>query len=138
MYQLRATVVKTPENKDDPPIISQVGPDLDIMKLGLPNTLQIGPGQVPHMFLLLQGGHFELAVPKDSIKDKYASHTEGIENDNDDGYMAEEEEDDPKNDPPRTLDEKLQDIEGKYNKLKHEYIKSQHKIKSLKAYIKKI
>ena len=138
MYQLRATVVKVAENKDDPPIIAQLGPDMDIIKLGLPHTLHIGPGQVPHMFLLLQGGHYDLAVPRDSIRDKYTSQPEGIVNENDDGYMAEKEEDDPENEPPKTMEEKLTNMEEKYNKLKHEYVKSQHEIKSLKAYIRKI
>ena len=137
MYQLKATVVKVAEKKDDPPIIAQLGPDTDITQFGLPHTLHIGPGQVPHMFLLLQGGHYDLAVPRDSIREKYTPHPEGVVND-DDGYMAEKEEDDPENEPLRTMDEKLTDIEEQYKKLKHEYMKSQHEIKSLRAYIREI
>ena len=71
MYQMGATVVKVGNNEKNPPTILHAGPDNDIKKLGLPNTVHIEPGKVPHMFLLLKGAHYDLAVPKDTIKEKY-------------------------------------------------------------------
>ena len=53
MYQMNTTIVKMSDN-DNLPTINQVGPDDDIKKLGLPNTVQIKPGKVPHKFLLLR------------------------------------------------------------------------------------
>ena len=80
-------------------MVLQVGPDEDILKLGLPNTIQIGSGQVPHMFLLLQGAHYELAVPKESIKEKC---TVEVEHDNEEkGYRAEEEDEESDQEPPK-------------------------------------
>ena len=71
MYQMGATIVKVAENERNPPTILHVGPDEDIKKLGLPNTVLIEPGKVPHMYLLLKGAHYDLAVPKDALKEKY-------------------------------------------------------------------
>ena len=73
MYQMEATVVKVPANEKNPPSINHLGPDNDIKKLGLPNTVQIKSGNVPHMFLLLRGAHYDLAVPKDTLIEKYVS-----------------------------------------------------------------
>ena len=73
MYQMGATIVKMAENGKNPPTILHAGPDDDIKKLGLPNTVQIKPGKVPHMYLLLKGAHYDLAVPKDTLTEKYVA-----------------------------------------------------------------
>ena len=73
MYQMNATIVKVADNENNPPTINHVGPDDEIKKLGLPNTVHIEPGKVPHMFLLLRGAHYDLAVPKYTMKEKYVS-----------------------------------------------------------------
>ena len=125
-YSMTATVVKASENKDDPPSINQVGPDQDIFKLGLPNTSKVGSGKVPNMFLLLQGAHYDLVVPRQSIGEKF-SHI-----DKDKGYEAEEEEEPPENNP-ETMEEKLKNMEDKYTRLKLSYTRSLEEIKCLKA-----
>ena len=76
---MSAQVVKMTGNKDDTPVILQVGPDKDILKLGLPNTLRIGPGKVPTMYLLLRGSHYDLAISRESITNKYTSLQESDE-----------------------------------------------------------
>ena len=71
MYQMCATIVKVADDEKNPPSILQVGPDEDIKKLELPDTIQIDAGKVPHMYLLLRGAHYDLAVPNDSISEKF-------------------------------------------------------------------
>ena len=122
----RSTVVKVSEGKNTPPSINQVGPDPDILKLGLPNTLRVGLGNVPNMFLLLQGGHYDLVVARQSIGDKLSQ----IEKDK--GYEGEEEEEQTK-DNPKTMEEQLKDMEDKYIRLQQSYTRSLEEIKCLKA-----
>ena len=88
------------------------------------------------MFLLLQGAHYELAVPKDSIKEKYTIELE--DNNDDQGYKAEDEDDDLEQEPPKTTEQKLEDMEKKFNKLKNDHIKSLDQIKSLKIRVKSL
>ena len=68
-YQMAATVVKAAETKNDLPTINQVGPDKDIGQLGLSNSVLIGQGNVPTMYLLLKGAHYTLAVPRATINE---------------------------------------------------------------------
>ena len=63
MYSMNVTIVKPSGHEDNLPNILHVGPDKDILKLELPNTVEIGPGIVPDMFMILQGSHYDLAVP---------------------------------------------------------------------------
>jgi hypothetical protein len=103
LYQMTASVVKVSEVKDNVPFISQVGPDKDIQKLALSNTTLVGQGNVPEMHLLLEGAHYSLVVPRDSMNQRHAAHPEKeddtVINWEDDGYVAEtddvgDEEDD--------------------------------------------
>ena len=126
MYQMSAVVIKVVGGKDDPPSILQVGPDQDIMGLGLPDTAMVGRGTVPTMFLLLQGGHYDLAVPEVSIKEKYLINVS-------DGDDEEEVENTKSNEPQQTTEEKLSDMEKKYELLKQAYTESLGEIRSLKV-----
>ena len=104
------------QNEDDNPFITQVNPDKDILKLGLPSTTLVGPGNVPRMFLLLKGAHYDLAVPKQTIKDKF------ISNESDGDSLIK---------PPKSTQERLQDLEDKYSKLKVTYGKALKIIETL-------
>ena len=55
-----------------------------------------------------------------------------------DGYSAEEEEDELPRDEPKTTEDKLKDLEGKYAELKLNYVDSLKEIKILKAKLKKV
>ena len=129
MFQMTTTIVSVPNNNTDSPTIQQVGPDPDILKLELPNTVEIAAGLVPDMFLLLQGAHYDLAVSRESMNEKYSTK---------DGYNAEEEEDELPRDEPKTTEDKLKDLEGKYAELKLNYVTSLKEIKTLKAKLKKV
>jgi hypothetical protein len=98
-----ATIVKVVGGKDDSPVILQVGPDLNIMNLGLPDTAMVGHGTVPTMFLLLQGGHYDLAVPEVSITEKYLINVS-------DGDDEGEGDNTGSKEPPKTTEEKLKDM----------------------------
>ena len=136
MYRMSATVVKVSHDDDEHPTINHVGPDTDIQKLNLSNTSLIGPNQVPTMLLLLQGAHYELAVPRESIKEKYVDHP--CDSGEEEGYMAEEEENENYlKKTPKTQVEKFEELEIKYSNLKEDYQKAMAKIKSLKLKIKK-
>ena len=89
MYLMSASVVKVIGGEDDLPMISQVGPDKDILKLGLANSTLVSPGTVSQMHLLLEDAHYSLVVPRASINEKYASHPEKEDEKEDDGYEAE-------------------------------------------------
>ena len=130
MYQMSAIVVKMRESEDDLPVILHVSPDADIRKLGLRNTTLINPGQVPTMYLLLQGAHYELAVPRSSTTTKYSHQKEA------DGYEPEEEdetdeEDEKSKNDPETPETRLTKMERKYANLNDKYSKSLQKIKYL-------
>ena len=131
--QYSATVVRISEDKNSPPSINQVGPDPDILNLGLPNTSNVGSGIVPNMFLLLQGGHFDLIVARHSIGEKFSSieKEKGYEAEEEGGGSEEEEESTENN--PKTMEEKLKDMEDKYTRLKQSYTKSLSEIKFLRA-----
>ena len=106
-YQMAATVVKVVEGKGDP-VILELQPDPDILQLGLPDTALIPGGKLPTMILLLQGAHYSLAIPEESIRDKYTTQ----END---GYKAEEEEDEnPAIIELESTEEKFKDMETKF------------------------
>ena len=126
MYQIDATIVKVVGGKDDSPVILQVGPDLNIMNLGLPDTAMVGHGTVPTMFLLLQGGHYDLAVPEVSITEKYLINVS-------DGDDEGEGDNTGSKEPPKTTEEKLKDMEEKYELLKQAYMESLGEIRSLKS-----
>ena len=68
MYSMEAAVIKVAEAKNYPPSVLQVGPDKNVMTLGLPNSILIGPGQVP------QNAHTDLDVPKRSIFSEAPPH----------------------------------------------------------------
>ena len=127
-YQMSAVVVKAAHSKDDSPVVARVGPDPDILKLGLPNTTLIGPDQVPTMYLLLQGAHYDLAVLRETIAEKYMTSQEGT--DHDGGYDAEEEDDNVE--VCKTSEEKLVEMTQKYNRLKGQHIKILEELKDLK------
>ena len=122
-------IVSVSNNNNDSPTIHQVGPDPDILKLELPNTVEIAAGVVPDMYLLLQGAHYDLAVSRESMNEKYTTK---------DGYNAEEEEDELPRDEPKTTEDKLKDLEEKYAELKLNYVDSLKEIKTLKAKLKKV
>ena len=130
-YQMTVTVVKVIGAECDP-VISEIGPDPDILKLGLPNTTLMRLGQVPAMYLLLEGAHYDLAIPEETIHEKYS----GTSNDSDhgDGYMAEEEGDEAE--VFKTPEERLTEVITKYNKLKLEHKQSLREIKDLKSRLK--
>ena len=130
MFQMTTRIVSVSDNNNDSPTIHQVGPDPDILKLELPNTVEIAARVVPDMYLLLQGAHFDLAVSRESMNEKYSTK---------DGYNAEEEEEDePPRDGPKTTEDKLKDLEEKYAELKLNYVDSLKEIKTLKAKLKKV
>ena len=53
MYSMEARVIKVSEAKNEPPSVLHVGPDKDILKPGLSNSVLIGHGKVPTMYMLL-------------------------------------------------------------------------------------
>ena len=89
MYQVPASVVKVTGGEDDRPTIFQVGPDKDILELALSNTSLVRPGTVPPMHLLLEGAHYSLVIPRESMTERHASHPEEENQKEDDGYDAE-------------------------------------------------
>ena len=130
MYQMSATIVKVVGGEGDPPVILQVGPDKDIMDLGLPDTAMVVHGTVPTMFLMLQGGHYDLAVAEASITEKYLTNVS-------DGDDEEEAEESTAKVNPKTTDEKLREVEKKYVLLKEAYSESLREIKSLRQKLNK-
>ena len=142
MFSMKVTVIKVIEGEKDP-VISKVGPDQDILKLGLPNTVQIGPGTVPEMFMLLRGAHYDLAVPRESVEDKYVyreitdeDESDGSQQDDEDMEEGEEGEDTKMIE--KTPEQKLDELEEKFTKLNQRYVRCMNENKSLKAEINRI
>ena len=71
-YQMTTTIIKIVGDNNTLPFVTQVHPDPDILQLGLPNTSLISSGKLPAMFLLLQGAHYELSVPRIIILEKHS------------------------------------------------------------------
>ena len=78
------------------------------------------------MFLLLQGAHYELAVARQSIVEKFSLTEE------DKGYEAEKEEE-PSKDNLKTMEEQLNGMEDKNTRLKESYTQSLEEFKCLKS-----
>ena len=125
---MNTTVVKV-EGSNKPPTVNYIKPDKDIELLGLPDTIHIGFGHVPNMYLRLQGGHYDLAVPKDSITEKYMK--EGGDGDDE----AEDEIKKPSKEQMGT-EEKLKDMEVRYERLEKAYEQASNEVKSLKKKLK--
>ena len=77
------------------------------------------------MYLRLQGAHYDLAVPRESMKTIFSNNDSDGDDESEEGYKPTETH--------KSTEEKLIDIEEKYVELKKAYAESLREIKSLKS-----
>ena len=90
--------------------------------------------------MILQGSHYDLAVPRESIAEKYVCGEIVDEEHNVNGYEPEEEEGEEEPEvmlKTKTTEQKLNELEIKFTKLNKKYAKCLKDNKELKAEINK-